>query len=409
MSTENHLLAANWSALSGVANYNASNHTRIHNYTDDTVIAPMLFMGILSIIGCPGNALVFVVYMLKHKPSVHRTIIITLATYDFLLCAITLPFEIYDMSNRFNFREKWVCKIFRTLNYFLGFNSGCMILLMTVDRFMRVCKPLHMQMTVRSMRGSICFISVISAIASGPNMVIRGIHEVNLGNNHTGYDCTISDEFIYTTIPTIYNGVILILVVLVMVVLIILYSLIGHVVYKHYGFKKRFSETHDLNKRRGGKENLTVFACHSDSSFTGKNSYMYRSEKIVSRISTVTHYDPSSAMHDNIEKREKKSKDQRTFLDVKNLKITKIVISISVFHVLSYFPSLTENLLEGIFTFDTISRYVPMSVLFVIQKTFAVNHVVNAFIYGFHDNKFRNDCKVVMFQLLKKCYQNSLC
>ena len=70
------------------------------------LLVPMIYVGVLSLIGIPGNILVISVFALKHKYSIRRTIIIVLAIYDLLVSGITLPF-----------REKWVCKIFRTLNY----------------------------------------------------------------------------------------------------------------------------------------------------------------------------------------------------------------------------------------------------------------------------------------------------
>jgi hypothetical protein len=45
----------------------------------------MIFVGCLAGIGLPGNILVLLVFGLKHKPSVYRTIILTLTMYDTLV------------------------------------------------------------------------------------------------------------------------------------------------------------------------------------------------------------------------------------------------------------------------------------------------------------------------------------
>jgi hypothetical protein len=71
---------------------------------EENVLASMIFVGCLAGIGLPGNILVLLVFGLKHKPSVYRTIILTLTMYDTLLCGITLPFEMYDMQNKVTFR-----------------------------------------------------------------------------------------------------------------------------------------------------------------------------------------------------------------------------------------------------------------------------------------------------------------
>jgi hypothetical protein len=56
------------------------------------MLVPMLFVGVLSLVGIPGNILVISVFALKHKSSIRRTILIILAIYDLLVCGVTLPF-----------------------------------------------------------------------------------------------------------------------------------------------------------------------------------------------------------------------------------------------------------------------------------------------------------------------------
>jgi hypothetical protein len=110
--------------------HNTTDYEMMYNITqtdinEQNVLAAMIYVGCLAGIGLPGNILVLLVFGLKHKPSVYRTIILTLTMYDTLLCGITLPFEMYDMQNKVTFRAgEWTCKLFRTFNYFLVFNSG---------------------------------------------------------------------------------------------------------------------------------------------------------------------------------------------------------------------------------------------------------------------------------------------
>jgi hypothetical protein len=103
----------------------------------------------LALVGIPGNILVISVFALKHKSSIRRTILIILAIYDLLVCGVTLPFEFYDLYNQYAFREKWVCKIFRTLNHLFVFNSSAIMQLMTVERYRRVCRAMKRQMSQR--------------------------------------------------------------------------------------------------------------------------------------------------------------------------------------------------------------------------------------------------------------------
>ena len=238
------------------------------------LMTPSIFVRFLTILGFLGNILVLFVYSVKYKPSVYRTIILTLAVYDALLCGITLPFEVYDMHNKFTFQDdEWVCTFFRTLIYFCVFNSGNIVLLMTIGRFRRVCRPLKPQMTIEVTWGCIFLIFIFSIILSIPNMLIRGIHNVQIYRNITGRDCTISDKYIDTKIPTIYFAGLLLLCLTNISILIILYIWIGHDIIVHVRYKKSFKpDRNNISERRNSTDvcvntiSLSVYHTNIDNS-----------------------------------------------------------------------------------------------------------------------------------------------
>ncbi|XP_052065663.1 cholecystokinin receptor-like [Mytilus californianus] len=345
----------------------------------------MVFIGCLSVIGVPGNALILVVFNLKHKPSVHRTIILTLATYDFLLCGITLPFEIYDMKNQFTFHSVWVCKIFRTINYFFAFNSGYTLVLMTIDRFRRVCKPMKIQMTISVGRICIFVIFVASAIVTAPNLFIRGIHVIQINANLSGYDCTISDKYINSNVPAIYHGIVLILCMLGIIIVIFLYVWIGHAILVHLRYQKNFKIDRRTSDHSASFVTSTSFTDITDTSTTN-----------------ITKDRETTPPKRNYRKRSI-GNERKEKIDASSFKITKIAITISLFYIVSYIPTLVESILEGIYGEVVMSKYLSIPFMYLIQKAFAINHVVNPIIYGFIDTKFRNDCKVIFFQCFKKC------
>ncbi|CAC5385790.1 unnamed protein product [Mytilus coruscus] len=173
------------------------------------LLAPMIFVGCLTMIGIPGNILVLLVYSMKRRSSAQRTIILAMAVYDLLVCTITLPFEFYDLFIHLNFPELWICKIFRTLNYFFVFNSSSIMQVMTIERFRRVCRPLKIQMSAKIALSCMITICIASSVVTIPNLFIRGIHTVRLGDNDTGHDCSIADKFIGSKLETeelLYNS-----------------------------------------------------------------------------------------------------------------------------------------------------------------------------------------------------------
>ncbi|XP_063399910.1 uncharacterized protein LOC134684547 [Mytilus trossulus] len=213
-------------------------YTGNETFSERNLLVPMVFIGCLSVIGVPGNALILVVFNLKHKPSVHRTIILTLATYDFLLCGITLPFEIYDMNNQFTFHSRFRSK--------------------------------------SQLKNQTSVIRIIS---------IEGNTTCNRSKTEYNHKrCKISN----------YN-------------------------------------------------------------------------KAASNAGDRTSY-----------------------------KSTLIAVIVSVFFIISYVPTLTENVLEAIYGEEYIGMFISLPVRNIIEKTFAINHVVNPFIYGFLDTKFRTDCREIL-------------
>lgn len=391
-------------------------YTGNETLSERNLLVPIVFLGCLSVIGVPGNALILVVFNLKHKPSVHRTIILTLATYDFLLCGITLPFEIYDMNNQFTFHSVWVCKIFRTINYFFAFNSGYTLVLMTIDRYRRVCKPMNIQMTITVGRICIFGIGFASAIVTSPNLFIRGIHVIHINANLSGYDCTISDEYINSKVPAIYHGIILILCMLGIIVVIFLYVWIGHAILVHLRYQKRFKIDRRPSTYSASFVTSTSFTdiTNTNNSTTedrettppkvnqSKRSTGNERTDIPNTNNSPTKYRATTTSNANHIRRSTRN-ERKEKIDATSFKITKIAITISIFYIVSYIPTLVESILEGIYGDVVMSAYLSVPVMYLIQKTFAINHVVNPIIYGFIDTKFRNDCKVVFFQCFKKC------
>ena len=414
---------------------NVLNFTKATNREHD-LLTPTIFVGFLAVLGFFGNILVLIVFRVKYKPTVYRTIILTLAVYDALLCGISLPFEVYDIHNEFTFQaDEWVCTLIRTLNHVFVFNSGYTVLLMTIDRFRRVCRPLKVQMTLSVARGSIFVIFIFSILLSIPNLFIRGIYNVQIHGNITGRDCTISEKYIDTKIPTIYFVVLLLLCLTNISILVVLYIWIGHDIIVHIRYQKSFKLDRNNISERSNSTEISV---------NNTSERSYSTEVSVNTISlSVPHtkIDNSVILPDtNLKGKPLKltetltqTESERKFvkmemamprtrgsyninnviehglklastkIDAHGLKITKIAVTISIFYILSYIPTLIENILEGVYGEEVLSLYVSSLLLDILKRTFAINHVINPIIYGFIDEKFRTDCKAVFLICLKRC------
>ena len=442
-------LNTTWNSIDYCECENGLNFTKATNREHD-LLTPAIFVGFLAVLGFFGNILVLIVFSIKYKPTVYRTIILTLAVYDALLCGISLPFEVYDIYNAFTFQaDEWVCTLIRTLNHVFAINSGYTVLLMTIDRFRRVCRPLKVQMTLGVTRSSIFVIFIISILLSIPNLFIRGIHNVQIHGNITGRDCTISEKYIDTKIPTIYFVVLLLLTLTNILILVVLYLWIGHDIIVHIRYKKSFKpDRHNISERCHSTEvsvNKVSERCNSTETIVNNISERsYSTEVSMNTISlSVPHtkIDNSVILPDtnlkgtplkltetltqteserkfvetemtmprtretyNINKvDDHRLKLASTNTDAHGLKITKIAVTISIFYILSYIPTLIENIMEGVYGVGVLSSYVSLELLDILRRTFAINNVINPIIYVFIDEKFRKDCKAVFLILFKRC------
>jgi hypothetical protein len=131
------------------------------------------------------------------------------------------------MRLQYTFYNSWCCKFFRACNTLFSLSSIFILMGLSGDRFRRVCTPLKVQMTSRHATIYIMFCVVVAVIFSWPNLFISGIRLVNLGNNVTGYDCSLSDQFAKSKYPTLYGGTVFLVFIICMISLIVLYSLIS--------------------------------------------------------------------------------------------------------------------------------------------------------------------------------------
>lgn len=354
------------------------------------LLVPIIYVGCLCVLGIPGNTLVIAVYGLMRKSSVYRTIILVLGVNDLLVCGITLPFELYTMNNHLSFREKWTCKVFRFLNYLFVHNSILVLLLMAIERYRRVCRPLKVQMSTKIGRIWILFIFLFCLVYTVPNIFIRGIHTVQIYANLTGHECATSDDFINSNIPIIYTSISFFICLGSIAILIIVYFCIGKNIFEHFKFVKSL-------KTEGKSDHQATVECTANSkSISISDNCDLES---VGRISMHSRF--SSSFKQRWPSMRYSQRPRKVPAHHSN-KSTKIALLITIIFVLSYIPHLVASTMSGIHGDSFISRYLPLSVFHLMQRTYAMNHVVNPFIYGFIDRRFRIECKTVIILIVQK-------
>ncbi|KAL3880556.1 hypothetical protein ACJMK2_032787 [Sinanodonta woodiana] len=111
------------------------------------VIIPVLVLSVFTMtVGTLGNCLVLYIFKFKYRQSNHRYFIICLAACDLTGSLIGIPFLIAEMTLTY-FYGTTVCKISRYLSHFLGFCSACIIMIIAIERYLKICKANGKQMS----------------------------------------------------------------------------------------------------------------------------------------------------------------------------------------------------------------------------------------------------------------------
>lgn len=189
-----------------------------------TLIPAMIFVGILMVAGCVGNALVVYIFGFKFKSATQHSLIVCLACFDLLSSSIAMPSEIADMRYHHTFSSAFACKLLRFITMFSAVGSSLILVVIAVDRHRRVTKPLTRQMTVRHARiweaVSIC----TSLFFSWPSLVLSGLRTTETKvPGLMGTDCSVSNQFKDTKLPFSHNAVLGIGFIVIITVLAVLY------------------------------------------------------------------------------------------------------------------------------------------------------------------------------------------
>jgi len=335
---------------SNTTNMSVSDLVNVDVDVKSTQMILTIYLGILAAVGSIGNAALITYIVLQKQVTTHRIFLLGLAVSDFIVCSVTVPFEIIDVEHLHTFHSTEACKVFRSLNYLFIFTSILMLMALSLDRFLRVCKPLFPQISPKRAKIVILINISIAITFSWPNLFFYGVRQIHLSNNSTGYDCTTAEEYESTKQILIYSTILCLLFVSFFVTLLIFYCMIGMAIFSHFRYVRQFLHAQDSNQvHRDHNEHVPVSRSQSQ---------------------------------------EGSSK-----------KITKISFIISSVFVLSYSPILVLSISEALRRCYIYPQFDGEILLQIVERFYIFNHVVNPFIYCFLDVNFRLMIKNMMFNL----------
>lgn len=183
---------------------------------------------ILMVLGIVGNLHVLFVYTYRMKQTNQRIFILTIAVLDTVLCFVGIPFILVLMFHPLTFTLVSLCKTIRFVIYFCAGNSGTVLVLVAVNRYLKTCRPLGYQITPRIAK-RLCLITLFFGCSIfWPAPVLYGHHKVATADPAiVGSNCDIDYHYFNTIYPTVWSFCITGIVILFLIVLIFLYYKIG--------------------------------------------------------------------------------------------------------------------------------------------------------------------------------------
>ncbi|XP_071098586.1 orexin receptor type 2-like [Haliotis cracherodii] len=221
-----------------------ANHSQLLHLVNDeiaTILIPaMVCIGVLMISGFIGNILVCYVFSTKLKHSTQNFLFVILAIFDLMSCCVAMPTEIADMRFYFTFDSVIACKILRFLVAFPTLASNIVLLIIAIDRYRKVCRPLYQQITRAISRKAVLLAAFVAILYAIPALFIYGKRSaVTRIPGVVGNDCSTSDAMEGKLYPMIYEITLSASFVIFTVTLLILYILIWREIKRHKQYMKK--------------------------------------------------------------------------------------------------------------------------------------------------------------------------
>ncbi|GAB1609261.1 C3a anaphylatoxin chemotactic receptor-like [Argonauta hians] len=308
----------------------------------------VIYICILMFIGTVGNVIVCYIFCFRMRKTTTNCFILTLGVFDLLCCSIGMPTEFIDLRYPYMFPSGLLCKMLRFITFLTNGASSLILMVISIDRYRRVCHPLKVQISPKLARKISALMTFLAAVLTWPTLVIYGIRTTPTPvASMNGSDCSVADNMKSTIYPSLYYFIILGVILLSFVFMLTCYTLIwrqvwrrshGHIPGENTSplddpnqIKRRLHKT-----RAMGKTNLTVFL-------------------------------------------------------------------VTLLFILSFMPGLSVRIIESIKKFSKTTNPTISSIKKVVLRSYFLSNALNPVIYGFFNDSFRNEVRFIIGKLRKVC------
>lgn len=352
------------------------NISRLNAIYSSTVLPNTVLMSVGIMVGVIGNITVIVLYVVRiNDKRGDRYFIPILALVDCLGSVSNGVFYVIDNFYIFSFPSEILCRVLLfSLTFTSGF-SGHVLGAVAFQRYLLLCHPYGKQLTLFRRRLLVIGITFVCVIYGAPLLVISGIKTSQKTFQNQSFSTNICVFDVNPNALTlVYFGSFLLLTLANVVTTSTLYALIMRTIYKTL-----YSERQSRGKIIKSMKNDKNYNKTKDGIYTIYKECADQDEKSRKKSVGGNSMDSEKSGH---------GYNVRTKMNV-------MFLTIILLYILSYIPSIGILIL----TYTLNNFYylqLPgslMNVWIFFARFLLLNHVINPFIYGYFDVKFRSELK----------------
>ncbi|CAG2248907.1 CCKAR [Mytilus edulis] len=356
---------------------------------NDEIIASLIpnivVLSVYLLVGISGNVLVLLVYACQMKNSSdERYFIPILAACDLIATVYLGSFGIYNSIHQVTYSNYNLCKITSFFRGLATFIPTCVLLIIAIQRYFKICMKLNHSTTLVFKRVSLVLANLCSIMVAMPLPFVTELIPVHSSTYKiTGWRCGSSTKG-NNFARNVYFIVVGLFVVVTVTTFIVLYARITYTIFGH--FKKR---RHQKDKK-GNKSNIREKNV--------ENIKENQEDLTICDFSTNSHETESNENNQTatVSKQSESVKRQRKDRDL-TYKMAIMFFVITLVFFICYTPKLIMIILAGIYKdfVEKLSNSERSAVLFVYDMQI-INNIVNPFIYAFMDIMFRKEAKTLL-------------
>ena len=363
----------------------------------------LIIIGVL--VGIIGNSLIIHFYFFRIKERGERYFIPLLAIVDFTGCITSSSFYIMDNTFFFNYPSSAACRVLSFLQICIPGISGHILLIISIQRYLLICKPFGPKMTIfwkRLAFGIACFISLAYSVPLLKTSGVSTEDNMSLGYNFTTYICKLS---VVGSSPGMFAYFALLFLIMAANILITagLYIPVLKRINISRGFKNKNYNVQNDSNISSQAESSNVNEIEMDDVNQGKNDIDMQPQIITVSNEFGKEKPETSRENTNVSKvvqiykqaqtnHGAKQKNAVSKSDAAQKRITIMFFVLILAYIISYTPPLIISIVlyaVDDFSFVTMSKDELAMCVYLTRLVF-LNHIVNPFVYGYFDTMFRN-------------------